>query len=89
MEGQHHKVYRRTWVALGTVRMSASLQVYHLYTELQKVSFMHRCIFVEETDILVGDLADPPQTRLEQFKINLWWLDLCLCCLIHIEKVRI
>lgn len=51
--------------------MSASLQVYHLYTELQKVSFMHRCIFVEETDILVGDLTDPPQTRLEQLKINL------------------
>lgn len=51
--------------------MSASLQVYHLYTELQKVSFMHRSIFVEETDILVGDLTDPPQTRLEQFKINL------------------
>lgn len=86
MEGWHHKVYKCTWVALGTVGMSASLQVYRLYTELQKVSFMHQCIFVEEINILVGDLTDPQQTKLEQLKNNLWRLDLCLRCLIHIEK---
>lgn len=86
MEGLY-KVYKRTWVALGTVGMSASLQVYCLYTELQKVSFMQQYVFVEEINILVGDLTDPPQTRLEQLKNNLWRLDLCLHCLIHNEKV--